>query len=120
MPGKILAADDTLGAMANCFEACRQNVGSLADSEGQLPNAPARKRTVQHEGGAPGLDRTADTRFRNRLACRDFLRIEANCMKPRDTASEPEHAASRPLVCPEVCFARGAVFWPWPGRPTLT
>jgi hypothetical protein len=35
-----------------------------AGSEGELPGAAAQKRTVQHHSGAPGLDRTADTRFR--------------------------------------------------------
>jgi hypothetical protein len=45
--------------------ACQQlAVGSLADSEGVLPNAPLRKRTVQHQSGAPGCNRTSDTRFR--------------------------------------------------------
>jgi hypothetical protein len=39
-----------------------------AGSEGELPGAAAQKRTVQHHSGAPGLDRTADTRFRKHAA----------------------------------------------------
>ena len=39
-------------------------VGSLAPSEGVSPNATTRKRPVQHQSGAPGWNRTSDTRFR--------------------------------------------------------
>ena len=42
----------------------RQNVGSLADSEAVLTNGAARKRPVQQRSGAPGWNRTSDTRFR--------------------------------------------------------
>ena len=42
----------------------RQDVGILADSEGIRRSAGKRNRHVQKRSGAPGLDRTADTRFR--------------------------------------------------------
>ena len=50
--------------MSRDVEYLRQNVGIVADSEGMLPNALTRKRTVQHQSGAPGWNRTSDTRFR--------------------------------------------------------
>ena len=51
---------------------CRSVSGSLASIMSAilarwttlLTNAQTRKRPVQHRSGAPGLDRTADTRFR--------------------------------------------------------
>src|SRR5450756_1055666 len=45
----------------------RQDVGILADSEGIRRSAGKRNRHVQKRSGAPGLDRTADTRFRRHV-----------------------------------------------------
>ncbi len=69
---------------ARSVQSRRQNVGSLADSEEVQPNAPPRQRPVQHQSGAPGWNRTSDTRFRKPVLyplsyegitpiCRSFL-----------------------------------------------
>jgi len=57
----------------------RQYVGGPADSEGVLPNGTARKRTVQHQSGAPGWNRTSDTRFRKHVE--DVTERSATCPK---------------------------------------
>ena len=47
-----------------------------------LPNAYARKRPVQHRSGAPGLDRTADTRFRKHhwRVLHEAFRVQRCCI----------------------------------------
>ncbi len=66
----------------------RRNVGSLADSEEVPPNATTPQRPVQHQSGAPGWNRTSDTRFRKPVLyplsyegivpiCRDFTSATA-------------------------------------------
>ena len=61
----------------------QQMSAQIADSEEMLPNAPTRKARVRHRSGAPGWNRTSDTRFRKPVLyplsyegivpiCRDF------------------------------------------------
>jgi len=46
----------------------RQNVGTLAESEGNGPRGPTGNRQEQEFCGAPGWNRTSDTRFRKHAA----------------------------------------------------
>ena len=78
----------------------RQNVGSLADSEGVLPTAPTRKRTVQHQSGAPGWNRTSDTRFRKPQE--SVLGRSASCAKVLHC---PRFWAGSVLRCAQACWA---------------
>jgi len=79
----------------------QQNVGSSAESEGVLPNAPTGMRTVQHQSGAPGWNRTSDTRFRKRV-------------------EGVTSGSVRPSLCPQPCLELGGVALsaavPWPDR----
>jgi len=70
----------------------------------------ARKRTTgnrpeQDKRGAPGLDRTADTRFRNRIRSCPEGAGEAKWVTVPNARSEPAHALCRPLVSAQVSDA---------------
>ena len=58
------AACDPAVTPASAPESRRQNVGSLADSEGVAAERRNTKRPVHSQSGAPGWNRTSDTRFR--------------------------------------------------------
>ena len=104
----------------------RQNIGSLADSEEVLPNAPTRKRPVQHRSGAPGWNRTSDTRFRKHaegvlassLPCAIVLhgpRFLASTMLGR---TQPCWAVVRRLVG-NASASRAPESWPFPQHQTV-
>ena len=96
----------------------RQRVGDLADSDGTGPNARFRNRPEQDNCGAPGWNRTSDTRFRKPVLyplsyegimpfCRDFplLRLGKNttsCQEvARSAGNRRAHHSPRPERQPQ-------------------
>jgi len=78
----------------------RQDVGILADSEGIRRSAGKRNRHVQKRSGAPGLDRTADTRFRKHVE--GVTSRSAPCVI---VLHNPRFCGSWVLGCPQACWA---------------